>query len=315
MQGQFDHDFGASGSDGASPRPLIGVFGSANMDLVVRVDTPPEPGETVFGQSFMTVPGGKGLNQAVAAARAGGYVQFIGCVGDDAFGDQLVAILDAEGISRPGLRRVPGPTGTAHITVDQAGQNSIIVVPAANNLVGAGDLTEDLAGQLDWFVTQLELPEIAVRGALGRARRLGVRTVLTPAPARQLTDDLLRTVDLLVPNQIEAGVLTGLSNPSDAAAQLSTLCGDVVVTLGGDGALWARGGEVVASIPARSVPVVDTTAAGDTFVGVLVAELAVGKGFAEALDVATVAAGIAVGRAGATASMPSQREISQARGR
>ncbi len=313
MQGQFDQDSGASGPDGAGPRPVIGVFGSANMDLVVRVDTPPEPGETVFGESFTTVPGGKGLNQAVAAARAGGRVQFIGCVGEDGFGDQLVAILDAEGISRSGLRRVPGPTGTAHITVDHSGQNSIIVVPAANSLVGAGDLTEELAGQLDWFVTQLELPETAVRGALGLARRLGVRTVLTPAPARQLTDDLLREVDLLVPNQIEARILTGSSDPRNAAAQLSTLCGDVVVTLGGDGALWARGGEVVAAIPASKVPVVDTTAAGDTFVGVLVAELAVGREFLEALDAATAAAGIAVGRPGATASMPYRNEIVHAR--
>ncbi|MFZ0530232.1 MAG: ribokinase, partial [Propionicimonas sp.] len=239
-------------------------------------------------------------------------VEFIGCVGEDAFGDELVAILDAEGISRAGVRAVPGPSGTAHITVDQNGQNSIIVVPGANSSASADDLTPERGRRLAWFVTQLELPQDAVAVALGRARSLGLRTVLTPAPARTLPEALLRTVDLLVPNQIEAAVLTGETDPELAAMALSRSCGDVVVTLGGDGALWARDGQVVARVPARSVPVVDTTAAGDTFVGVLVARLAEGAAFPEALESASVAAGLAVGRVGATASMPFRVEIDQA---
>jgi ribokinase len=279
------------------------------------VDSPPHPGETIFGDSFATIAGGKGLNQAVAAARAGAAVRFIGCVGEDAFGDQLISIMDSEGIGRRTLRRVPGATGTAHITVDSTGQNSIIVVSAANSHVSAADFTNGSTDGLGWLVTQLELPQPAVRGALAHARSRGVRTVLTPAPASRLPEDLLGTVDLLVPNQFEAAVLTGESDPRIAAAVLSRVCGDVVVTLGGDGAVWARGGQVMAHVPGRSVSVVDTTAAGDTYVGVLVAECASGAGFREALEAATAAAAIAVGRPGATASMPSGAEIDDALGR
>ncbi len=292
--------------------PGIGVFGSANMDLVVRVASPPQPGETIFGDSFATIAGGKGLNQAVAAARAGAPVRFIGCVGDDAFGDELIAIMDSEGIGRSGLRRVPGATGTAHITVDSSGQNSIIVVAAANSQVTSADFTRAVIDGLGWLVTQLELPQLAVREALAHARSRGVRTVLTPAPASRLPEDLLRTVDLLVPNQFEAAVLSGEPDPRRAAVLLSRVCGDVVVTLGGDGAVWAHGGQVKAHVPARSVSVIDTTAAGDTFVGVLVAERAAGADFREALEAATAAAAIAVGRPGATASMPSRAEIDDA---
>jgi ribokinase len=279
------------------------------MDLVVRVDTPAAPGETVFGRSFATVAGGKGLNQAVAAARAAGRVEFIGCVGRDAFGEDLIAVMDAEGIARPLLRRVPTPTGTAHITVDANGQNSIIVVAGANGDATADDVTDEVAGRLDWLVTQLELPQPAVAAALARAHRRGVRTCLTPAPATPLGEDLLRTVDLLVPNEIEAAVLAGESDPATAAARLSLLCSDVVVTMGGDGAVWARGGVVVRHVPARPVEVIDTTAAGDTFVGVLVVELSRGAGFPAALQAATIAASLSVGQEGATASMPRRSQI------
>lgn len=298
----------------ASNMPGIGVFGSANMDLVVRVACPPQPGETIFGDSFATIAGGKGLNQAVAAARAGANVQFIGCVGQDAFGDQLITILDSEAIGRGGLRRVPGATGTAHITVDGAGQNSIIVVAAANSQVTAADFTSADTDGIGWLITQLELPQTAVRGALAHARSRGIRTVLTPAPASRLPEGLLSTVDLLVPNEFEAAVLTGVPDPHAAAVLLSRICGDVVVTLGGDGAVWARGGQVMAHVPGRQVSVVDTTGAGDTFVGVLVAECSAGADFPAALEAATAAAAIAVGRPGATASMPSRAEIDRVLG-
>lgn len=279
------------------------------MDLVVRVEAPARPGETVFGRSFSTVAGGKGLNQAVAAARAAGRVEFMGCVGRDAFGDDLIAVLDAEGIARPLLRRVPTATGTAHITVDSTGQNSIIVVAGANGEATPDDVTDEVAGRFDWLVTQLELPEPAVAAALARAHKRGARTCLTPAPARPLSESLLRSVDLLVPNELEAAILSGEGDPARAAARLSLLCPDVVVTVGGDGALWAREGVVVRHVPARPTEVIDTTAAGDTFVGVLVAELASGAGFPAALQAATVAASLSVSHEGATASMPYRPQI------
>ncbi|MEN0071158.1 MAG: ribokinase [Propionicimonas sp.] len=291
-----------------SERARIGVLGSANMDLVVQVDTPPRPGETIFGNGFFTVPGGKGLNQAVAAARAGADVTFIGTVGDDAYGTELAELMAGEGISAGQLRR-SGTTGTAHITVDGTGQNSIIVVSAANLLTTADQVTDESLAGLGWLVTQLELELDTVRIALARARAAGLRTVLTPAPARELDEDLLATVDLLVPNELEACLLARLDNPLRAACELSKLCGDVVVTLGPDGAVWATGGRVAGEVAGRAVKAVDTTGAGDGFVGALVTLLAEGVGMADALDAATAAAAIAVTRPGATRSLASRAEI------
>ena len=292
-------------------RRAIGVLGSANMDLVVGVDAFPRPGETIFGHSFATVGGGKGLNQAVAARRAAAEVHFIGAVGADAYGSQLCELLTQEGMSTAHVRRV-GVTGTAHITVDSAGQNSIVVVSGANRAVTADQVTDQLLGELAWMAPQLELDLAIVRTALPRAHAAGVRTALTPAPARRLEPALLATVDLLVPNQIEAGVLTGIEDPLLAAAKLSESCRDVVVTLGSDGAAWATGGQVVRRVPGRRVAAVDTTAAGDTFVGVLLTLLAEGAPLEQALDAATAGAAIAVTRAGATSSMPTRAEIDAA---
>jgi len=291
-----------------SERARIGVLGSANMDLVVQVDTPPRPGETVFGNSFVTVAGGKGLNQAVAIARAGGEVSFIGTVGEDGYGVQLAALMEGEGISADHLRRA-GTTGTAHITVDSTGQNSIIVVSAANLATTADQVTDELLSGLSWLVTQLELDADTVRTGLARARAAGVRTTLTPAPARELDDELLATVDLLVPNELEACLLAKLDDPVQAACELSRLCGDVVVTLGPDGAVWATGGRVAAEVAGRSVPAVDTTGAGDGFVGALVTLLSEGVPMADALEAATAAAAIAVTRRGATSSLATRAEI------
>lgn len=290
----------------------IGVFGSANLDLVVRVPQPPQPGETIFGSDFLTVPGGKGLNQAIAAARAGGEVRFLGTVGADSFGDEIAALLESEGVPLADLARGAQPTGTAHITVDDTGQNSIIVVSGANRETTAGQLTEPVLAELGWLVTQLELDQDQVAAGLALARQHGIRTVLTPAPARPLGAELLGLVDLLVPNQGEAAVLSGISDPHRAACRLSELCRDVVVTLGEAGALWASGGEIKAQLPARSVTAVDTTAAGDTFVGVLVTRLAESATMPQALADATVAAALAVGRSGATSSMPLRHEIEAA---
>ncbi|MCW5952159.1 MAG: bifunctional hydroxymethylpyrimidine kinase/phosphomethylpyrimidine kinase, partial [Propionibacteriaceae bacterium] len=169
--------------------------------------------------------------------------------------------------------------------------------------------SDALLGELAWLATQLELELPIVRLALQRARKAGVRTALTPAPARPLDHALLADVDLLVPNQLEAVALTGIDDPLLAAAKLSETCRDVVVTLGADGAAWATGGQVVRQVPGRPVEAVDTTAAGDTFVGVLLTLLAEGAPMSRALDAATTAASIAVTRPGATSSMPTRAEI------
>ncbi len=293
---------------GEGARSAIGVFGSANMDIVVRVDELPRAGETIFGDSLITNPGGKGLNQAVAAARAGGQVEFIGTFGTDGYGDELAALLDSEGIGARELRR-EGTTGTAHIAVERGGENTIVVVSGANLATTADQVTDALLDSIGWLVSQLELDLDNVFAAFRTARTRGVRTVLTPAPARPLADDQLATVDLLVPNQHEACLLAGETDPLVAAAALSRRCADVVVTLGADGAAWARGGEVVAQLPSRRVEAVDATAAGDTFVGALVAQLAAGTDFRRAIEVAQVAASITVTRPGAADSMPRWEEI------
>ena len=203
------------------PVTRIVVLGSANMDLVAYVAVAPARGETVFGREFRTVPGGKGANQAIAAARAGGDVAMIGAVGDDAFGVQLRATLAESGVDTALLRTVPGPTGTAHIVVDDQGGNAIVVVPSANGTVVALEPADlDVLAGCDALLLQLELPLGAVLTGAAAGRAAGVRVVLTPAPAQPLPDELLAHVDLLVPNEHEAAAVTGLDTPDDALAAL-----------------------------------------------------------------------------------------------
>jgi ribokinase len=290
----------------------IVVLGSANMDLVVRQPRLPEPGETIFGASYSVVPGGKGLNQAVAAARAGGTVAFLGAVGVDAFGAQLRATLIADGIDVTRLAETDVETGTAHIAVVDGGENSIVVVPGANAAVATladGDVAAIAAAS--YLVAQLERPLGLVAEALRLARRHGVTTVLTPAPVQSLPDGLLEHVDILVPNTIEARQLSGLDDATAAALALSARR-TVVLTRGGDGVLVARDGVILHDLPARRVEPVDTTGAGDTFTGVLVARLSLGDDLPAALAAANVGASISVTRAGATTSMPAWAEIAAA---
>lgn len=292
------------------------VFGSANMDLVVYADRAPALGETVSGERFVTIAGGKGANQAIAAARAGGKVAMVGAVGRDPYGDDLLAVLADAGVDVRGVSRVDGTaTGTAHIVVEASGDNSIIVVPGANGTLHepppALDAALDAAGAL---LMQLEIPLPAVTAAARRARAKGVRVVLTPAPApaRELPAELLDCVDLLIPNEHEAKLLTGAASVEDAAAALLERVNDVVVTLGSRGSLWAaRSGERV-EVAAAQVDVRDTTAAGDTFAGVLAVALGEGRPMPEALRWATAAAGLSVQREGASPSMPARAEIEEA---
>jgi ribokinase len=290
--------------------PALTVLGSTNMDLVAYTDRAPGRGETVFGHCFRTVPGGKGTNQAVAAARAGGAVTMIGAVGDDDFGPRLRAALAGAGVAVAGLRTVSGPSGIAHIVVDGDGGNAIVVVPGANATVtGLAPGDEDRIAAADALLMQLELPLAGVLAGARAARAHGVRTVLTPAPVQPLPDELLALTDLLVPNEHEAAALTGHPEPHRAAAAFLDLVPEVVITLGAAGCLYAARGAEPVTVPAVPVRAVDTTAAGDTFAGALAVATAEGRPMPRALAWAASAAALAVCRPGASCAMPARHEI------
>ncbi|GAA1667431.1 ribokinase [Nonomuraea maheshkhaliensis] len=292
---------------------MISVFGSANMDLVAYVSQAPRRGETVTGHRFRTVPGGKGANQAIAAARAGGVVTFLGAVGDDGFGAEMPATLAEAGASVRGLRQVPGPSGIAHIVVDDDGGNSIIVVPGANGTV-TGPTGEDLAAIAGSraLLLQLELPMEAVVRAAQAARVSGVPVFLTPAPVQPLPAELLEAVTTIVPNEHEAAAITGVTGPDAAMDALLELVPEAVITLGSEGALYGSRSEERLRVPAVKVNAVDTTAAGDTFVGALAVARTERMPMERALCFASVAAALSVQREGASTSMPTRRQIEDA---
>ncbi|MFE5035338.1 ribokinase [Streptomyces sp. NPDC056683] len=288
----------------------IAVLGSMNMDLVAYAEKAPQLGETVTGRAFRTIPGGKGANQAIAAARAGATVSMIGAVGHDAYGVRLRETLEHSGVDTDSLRTIECPSGTAHIIVDDEGGNAIVVVPGANGTVdhlSPGD--EGVIASADMLLLQLEIPLAAVVAGAQAARRHGVRTVLTPSPARPLPPELLDSIDLLVANEREAATLTDRTDPRDAAAALLDQVPQVVVTLGAAGSLYLTRDAAPLVIPAPHVTAVDSTGAGDTFVGALAVALAEEKPIREALSWAAAAAAISVQREGATESMPYRPEI------
>ena len=290
----------------------IVVLGSTNMDLVTYVEKAPQRGETVTGREFRTIPGGKGANQATAAARAGGDVLMIGAVGNDAYGARLRSALEHSGVDTDDLRTVEGPSGTAHIVVDDEGGNAIVVIPGANatlDHLSPGD--EGVIADADTLLLQLEIPLPAVLAGARAARRHGVRTVLTPSPARPLPDELLGAIDLIVPNEHEAATLTGRTDPREAAGVLLDLVPEVVVTLGASGSLYAARGAEPLTVPALEVTAVDSTGAGDTFVGALAVALGEGRPMPDALAWASCAAALSVQREGATVSMPYRPEIDE----
>jgi ribokinase len=288
----------------------IAVLGSTNMDLVTYVEKAPQRGETVTGREFRTIPGGKGANQAIAAAHAGATVSMIGAVGNDSFGARLRSTLEHSGVETDSLRTVEGPSGTAHIVVDDEGGNSIVVVPGANGTVdhlSPGD--EGLIASADALLLQLEIPLSAVLAGAQAARAHGIRTILTPAPAQPLPMELLGAVDLLVPNEHEAATLTGRTDARAAAIALLEEVPEVVVTLGSAGCLYATRGADPVTVPAPQVSAVDSTGAGDTFVGTLAVALGEGRPMPEALRWAAEAAALSVQREGASTSMPYRSEI------
>lgn len=291
------------------------VLGSANMDLIVRLPRTPAVGETIFGSGYATVPGGKGLNQAVAARRAGAEVAFAGALGRDDHGAALAELLGGEGIDTSAVRRVDAPTGVALINVFDSGDNSIVVCSGANaELRELNAATRALIAGASHLVMQFELDPGLLLEAARFARAHGVGTVLTPAPVTEHDPELVALTDLLVLNAGEATALSGLDDPELAAADLSRRARSVVTTLGGDGSVLAEGGRVVERLAARKVEAVDTTAAGDTYVGVLTARTEAGDDLPTAMRWATAAASIAVTRPGATGSMPVVAEIEGALG-
>ncbi|KUM90081.1 ribokinase [Streptomyces pseudovenezuelae] len=288
----------------------IAVLGSTNMDLVVYVEKPPRRGETVTGREFRTIPGGKGANQAVAAARAGATVSMIGAVGHDTFGTRLRSTLEHSGVTTDHLRTVEGPSGTAHIVVDDEGGNAIVVIPGANGTVDhlvPGD--EGLIASADALLLQLEIPLAAVLAGAQTARAHGVRTILTPAPVQPLPPELLAATDLLVPNEHEAATLTGLADPFAAGAALLDRVPRVVITLGAAGSVYLTRDAEPLAVPAPRVTAVDSTGAGDTYVGALAVALGEERPIREAMTWAAAAAALSVQREGASASMPYRSEI------
>jgi ribokinase len=294
---------------GAWIGPLV-VLGSVNMDFVTRQERLPRPGETIFGREFERVGGGKGLNQAVAAARAGGEVAFLGRVGDDDAGAALTALLADEGIDVGRVTVDPArPTGIAQVSVLDDGDNAIVVIAGANDSDDWDPADDALVSRAAVLVAQLERPPSLVKRAFETARRHGVATVLTPAPVSDEAVSLLPLVDVLVLNEHEAKALSGEADTADAAGRLSEICPLVLLTRGAASTLVATEGSVVHEEPARPVRVLDTTGAGDCFAGSVVARLAAGDGLDEVLRLATIAASLSVGRAGASRSMPTWAEV------
>ena len=290
----------------------IRVVGSLNMDLVVQVPHHPGPGETVLGSDYATYPGGKGANQAVAAARAGAQVEMWGAVGSDEFGRLLQENLEHNGVDTRHLRQLEGPSGLALITVDPGGQNRIVVSPGANGRYLPEHLPPFTPAAL--LLLQLEIPLPTVQAAAEQASAQGIPILLNPAPIVPLPGSLLRQVRYLVLNETEAAALA--QSPVETPEQAQKVAQElqkheipaVILTLGGAGLVWADG-EESGHWPAHPVEVVDTTAAGDGFCGALAACLAAGGSLREALRFANAAAALAVTRAGAQPSLPQRSEI------
>ena len=290
----------------------IVVVGSLNMDLVVRTPRHPEIGETIIGTQFQTFPGGKGANQAVAAARLGGSVKMVGRVGSDGFGESLLRTVAADGVDTRFIRRDPeAATGVALITVDEAGKNTIVVASGANARLTPQDVSEaeELFKEAAVLVLQLESPLPAVTRAIELAHQYGARIVLNPAPAQKLENKFLRSVDYLIPNQTELFLLTGINSVQESIAYLHNIgVAHLIVTLGEDGSLVAENGQIT-QLGAFPVQAVDTTAAGDAFVGAFAVALTEGLDTQLASIWGNAAGALAVTRPGAQPSLPSRDEF------
>ncbi|GAB6859341.1 ribokinase [Microbacterium xylanilyticum] len=298
-------------------RSGVVIVGSVTADVTTFSQRLPARGETILGEQFTLLLGGKGANQAVAAGLAGARTSFVGCVGDDLFHDLIVDGLSAAGVDLAHLRTVPGPTGIAHIRVDASAQNDIVMVPLANDFLDEAQVDaalEALAPCTSVLLTQLETPSALTRHIAARGRELGMTVVLDPAPAAPLDAEVWRNVDIVTPNETEASLLSGIAVTDPASAEqagrwfLDQGVGAAVITLAERGSVVVtpEGSALVEPIPVEAV---DTTAAGDAYAGYLGAALAEGRSLAEATGIAAAAGALAVTRQGASPSIPSRAEV------
>jgi len=299
---------------------MITVFGSINVDLVIRVTRTPRPGETVRGSDYRLIPGGKGANQALAARRAGADVRLVGAVGNDGMAPITLKELTAAGVDLTAVAGLDGTTGLAVITVDEAGENAIVVSPGANAHARASSIPATAFASGDTLLLQMEVPFAESLAAAKAARAAGARVVLSVAPYAALPADDVEPFDMLVVNQHEAADLArhlGLAagDPAETAAAIAARLGrTLIATLGPNGAV-AAGEDGIVRVPALSVTPVDTTGAGDTFSGVLAAFLDEDADMETAMAKAAVAGSLACTREGAQPSFPTRDEIEGAFGR
>jgi ribokinase len=298
----------------------ITILGSLNIDTTLKIDRFPLPGETVEAINKSSTAGGKGANQAVAAARLGAKTIFIGCVGRDSSGEYLIEALEEEGIDTANiLHDEEAGTGTANILLDEAGQNSIVIYGGANRKLTSAQI-QAAAGQIatsEFLVAQFETSTAMTLEAFKIAHQKGVKTILNPAPAHEIAPELLRVTDLIVPNEIESRLLTGIeitnqtSMEQTAAAFRKMGVNNLIITLGSRGVYYASEDQSVL-MPAFKVKAVDTTAAGDTFIGALAAKLNSDfSNLAEAIKFAQKASSITVQRLGAQVAIPTLAEIEE----
>ncbi|WP_353949117.1 ribokinase [Sporolactobacillus sp. Y61] len=295
------------------------VLGSINVDTTLHLDHLPHPGETIFARQKTWAGGGKGANQAIAASRLGAQISFMGKVGEDSHGKAMIEALNKEGIDTSRIRISEQGTGEACILLDPAGQNSIIVHPGANQDIRSEDIDRLLSGMADYdlLMTQFETPVAAAVRAFRMAKERHVLTVLNPAPALESVDpELYQLTDLIIPNETESEALTGIKITNEASMKRSTAfftekgVGAAVITLGAEGAYYDLPEKGSGIIPAHKVRVVDTTAAGDTFIGALSTRLNRNlSNLAEAVAYANVAASLTVQQLGAQPSIPARKAV------
>ena len=294
--------------------PNVLVVGSLNVDLVVRAPRFPQPGETISGEDLQVIPGGKGANQAVAAARLGAHVSMLGRVGKDNFGDFLLDNLTSNHVDSQFVQRDDASTGTAIIVVDANGQNSIVLSPGANGKVSPADVEHASFPAGGLLLLQLEIPTPTVLRAAQRARENGLRVILNPAPAKSLPDELIALADFLIPNETELSLLTGMdvedipSAEQAARALLQRGAKHVILTLGSKGALIVDEG-ISTHVNTFKVNVVDTTAAGDAFIGGFANALLQNRSLEEAVQYGCACGALATTKFGAQPSLPTKEEV------